>query len=136
LPIPGAGAPTCAPSSILVIGGNEAFRRGLVENLEDDGHPVIDCRSPQFLPPAETLASLDAILLDDPHSGDGWQFARSFHRHHPEIPIVVATVQCSAALARVAWSLGSLVHKPIDYDELHAFLHAVILRAARGGSLA
>jgi CheY-like chemotaxis protein len=116
----------------LIVAGEKSFRSGLAANLRDDAHGVNECDAPEALPRLEALASVDAVLIDYQPAGDWLRLARRFHRLHPRVPIVLATAQWAPPLERAARNIGSVVCKPIDYDELHELLHRLTLRARKG----
>jgi DNA-binding NtrC family response regulator len=114
---------------VLVLDNDETFRSGFVGNLRDDGHPVIEWRSPDTLPAIDALLPVDAIVMDYRNYGAAWLgLACAFHRRHPEVPIVLATAHWSPLLERTARRIGMVVRKPIDYDELHQTLHDLARR--------
>jgi CheY-like chemotaxis protein len=117
-------ARVCEQVTILVLDGEDNFCNGLVANLRDDGHPVLECHSPAALPPPESL-NVDALFIDIQGPGDRWMaFARRLHRRFPSVRIVLATAEWAPPFERVARTIGSLVYKPVNYEALHELLHA------------
>jgi DNA-binding NtrC family response regulator len=115
-----------------VVDDDVSFRVGLAANLEDDGHVVAPYGDPSEVP-AEVLRSARVVVSDYQMGAiDGLTFADGVHAAYPAIAIILATaywtVELEAEIA--ARSFVVLCRKPVDYDELHALVHAL----AEGGA--
>ena len=122
-----AGAAAGAGSlSVLLVDDDDTFRRGLADNLSEDGHSVFECPTPADVPPW-TLDEVNVVVTDfEMPEGNGLSFADRVHAAHPELTVVVLTANREAPLAHEAAMRGfvRLVYKPVDYQRFHHLLHA------------
>jgi DNA-binding NtrC family response regulator len=119
-------ARACAEIKILLIDDDENFRTALAANLRDDGHDVHEYGKPDDVPALAALGGFSVVLTDyQMPMKDGLAFADAFHALHPTVPIVLVTA-LSVRRRVVTPTQRDFVHwrrKPVDYDELHVFLH-------------
>jgi DNA-binding NtrC family response regulator len=104
----------------------DAFRNGLVANLEDDGHQVIECADPGEAPSLPQLADVGAVVVDyQMPQMDGLSFADALHAVHPNVPVVLATSYWTADIEEqiAVRKFVTLCRKPLDYDQLHDLIH-------------
>ena len=123
----------CSTITVVVVDDDASFRSGLAANLEDDGHPVRQYDDPRAVAPG-VLQDARLMVTDYQMADiDGLTFADNVHAARPEMAIVLATaywtVEMEALVA--ARRFIRLCRKPIDYDEIHALVHAL---AAAGRS--
>ncbi len=114
---------TCSDLRIVVVDDADAFRRGLVENLRDDGHVVREYADPLETGP---LDDVDVLITDfEMGSMNGIAYADLVHTAQPRMAIVLVTAYWTAELesAFATRPYGCLWRKPVDYDLLHADLH-------------
>lgn len=106
-----------------MIDDDDDFRHALADNLRDDGHEVIEARSPADLPPLGQLQPASALIFAD-QAEQGLPFCDHFHRQHVTVPIIFITPYRTAILDREARARKFLtvVCKPLDYEELHNLL--------------
>lgn len=115
--------------TVLLVDDDEVFRRGLAENLRDDGHVVLDYGGPGDVPPLSTLAEVTVVVTDYEMPGsNGMRFAEGIHAVQPQLPVVMLTADYGAPLqADIAGrSFVHLVHKPVEYHSLHQLLHVLV----------
>jgi DNA-binding NtrC family response regulator len=119
----------CGEIIVLVVDDDDAFRSAVVDNLRDDGHPVLECEAPSAVPPLAGLNQV-ALVVTDYHmpAVDGLAFADAFHAVHPGVPIVLVSAQWTADVSAQATARGFVhaLRKPIDYDDLHMLLHHLL----------
>lgn len=112
---------------VLLLDDDDAFRTGLGELLEQDGHPVRAFRSLADLPPLTELAPVAAVITDYQLSDqeNGLSFATRFHAAQPTVPVIILTAFGSDYLTRsvAAAAYLSLLRKPVHYDDVHQLLH-------------
>ncbi len=121
--------PACETVTVLVVDDDDSFRSGVAANLEDDGHLVYQFEDPRDVPPT----ALDAahVVVSDYQMAeiDGITFADGVHARRPELQVVLATaywtVEMEAEVAARS-SYVRLCRKPMDYDDLHQLVHALI----------
>jgi DNA-binding NtrC family response regulator len=114
----------CSGLRIVVVDDEETFRTALAENLRDDGHPVHDAADPLAV---GTLDGIDVVITDyEMDTMNGIAFADLVHFARPGVEVVLITAYCSPDLtaAIAERPFVRLHHKPVDYDALHAQLHA------------
>ena len=114
--------------TILLVDDDDAFRRGLADNLRDDGHTVLEYGGPDDIPPS-TLGNLNVVVTDYEMPGtNGLRFADHVHATRPSLPIVVLTAHRNAAfvIEAAARSFVHLVYKPVVYQRLHQLLCALV----------
>ena len=114
--------------TILLIDDDEDFRRGLAENLRDDGHLVREYAAPAEVPLAEVLG-VDLAITDYLMTGEnGLDFAQRLHASYPNIPVVLLTAFSTRDVEREAATSGfiSLLHKPVAYERLHHLLRSLL----------
>jgi len=114
---------------VLLIDSDEIFRNGLAENLRDDGHEVQEYTRPEETPEAPAFERINAVVIGHQATQrEALAFADQFHTRYPAVPIVMvmaySTGDAEADLGRRDFL--NLRSKPIDYDELHALLHATV----------
>ena len=121
----------CSAITVVVVDDDVSFRSGLAAILEEDGHVVGQYRDARDVPPAALLAA-EVVVIDlyQMVASDGLAFVDRVHAVRPEAAIVLATaywtVEIEAEVA--ARDFLQLCRKPIDYDELHTFLHRLAAR--------
>ena len=126
-PQPSAMSPSSVPQvslTILLVDDDDAFRRGLADNLRDDGHTVIEYGGPDDIPPG-TVGNVDAVVTDYEMPGtNGLRFADRVHAAQPSLPIVVLTAHRHApfVIEAAARSFVHLVYKPVVYQRLQQLL--------------
>ena len=114
--------------TILLVDDDDAFRRGLADNLRDDGHTVLEYSGPDDVPPPSTLGNLSVVVTDYEMPGtNGLRFADRVHAARPILPIVVLTAHHHAPFVHeaAARSFVHLVYKPVMYPRLHQLLCAL-----------
>jgi DNA-binding NtrC family response regulator len=115
--------------TILLVDDDDAFRRGLADNLRDDGHTVFEYTGPDDVPPPSTLGNVSVLVTDYEMPGtNGLRFADSVHAARPTMPIVVLTAHQHAhfVIEAAARSFVHLVYKPVVYQQLHQLLCALV----------
>jgi two-component system nitrogen regulation response regulator GlnG len=120
------------PLSVLLVDDDEAFRRGLADNLREDGHAVFDYAAPGEVP-VSTFGAVSVVVTDfDLPGNDGLSFADHVHAEQPNLPVVVVTAHpgALAIINVVARSFLRFVQKPVDYQCLHRLLHVLVAAAA------
>jgi DNA-binding NtrC family response regulator len=119
----------CGEIIVLVVDDDDGFRSAVVDNLRDDGHPVLECQDPSEVPPLAGLNQV-ALVVTDYHMPviDGLAFADAFHAVHPGVPVVLVSAQWTPDVTTQATTRGFMrvLHKPIDYDDLHTLLHQLL----------
>jgi len=113
---------------VLLVDDDDDFRRGLADNLRDDGHTVLEYGGPDDIPPA-TLGNLDVVVTDYEMPGaNGLRFADRVHAARPSLPIVVLTAhrQAPFVIEAAARSFVHLVHKPVLYQRLQQLLWELV----------
>jgi len=109
---------------LLLVDDDELFRGALAANLREDGFEVREYASGEAVPIGQ-LQGVQLVLTDYMmDKEDGLTFAQRFHRAHPEVPVIVITAFATAHLesAVEASDYLTLLHKPLDYEELLARL--------------
>ena len=120
------------PLCVLLVDDDEAFRKGLADNLREDGHAVFEYAAAGEVP-LSTLGSVSVVVTDfDLPGNDGLSFADQVHAEQPNLPVVVVTAHPGAltVINVVARSFVRLVQKPVDYQCLHRLLHLLVAAAA------
>jgi len=121
---------TCKDVRVVVVDDAEAFRHALAENLRDDGHPVGEHGDPRDV---GSLDGVDVLITDfEMRSMDGVAYADLAHTEWPRIAIVLITAYWTVELenALAVRPFVRLWRKPVDYDLVHAELHAWIEAAS------
>jgi DNA-binding NtrC family response regulator len=120
--------PPCTDVGVLIIDDDPPFRHGLAALLREDGHEVHDVEQAGDLPPLATLHWVAVVIADRQMVGeDAIVFADRFHGAHPGCPVVLVTPYRTPAMdAQVQARLFlHLAEKPVDYEHLHAEVHAL-----------
>jgi DNA-binding NtrC family response regulator len=118
----------CNEIGVLIVDEDAPFRDGLAALLREDEHLVRQYAGPQALPALETLSWVGILVaarwLPD---ADGLAFADRFHGAHPDCSVLLLTAyRTRTAEAEAALRpFIRLIEKPIDYDDLHAQVHAL-----------
>ena len=113
----------CDTIVVLIIDDDPSFRKGLAQNLADDGHCVHERALPTEVT-SEQLAAADVVVTDF-QMGDGITFAEHVRRLRPKIQTLLATAYWTVDMEAAA-ALRPYIHlcrKPTDYDTLHARIH-------------
>ena len=121
-----AGQPPSTEWVVLLLDDDEGFRNALAENLRDDGYHVTEYATAHEVPPLTALSEVRAVVTDyDMPGTNGLTFADMFHAVYPNVPIIMVTGVCTKSLEAQAAVRGfvSLLHKPIEYDQLYHLLH-------------
>jgi two-component system response regulator GlrR len=108
---------------ILVIDDDEDFRRGLAENLRDDGYAVQEYAAAGEVPPQ--LSGIDLVITDYWMAGEnGLSFAHRFRTEHPSVPVVMITAHSTPEVEKEAAASGfiSMLHKPVRYEHVHRLI--------------
>ena len=106
--------------TILLVDDDEDFRRGLAENLRDDGNTVQEYAAPGEVPPQ--LPGIELAITDYLMAGEnGLSFARRFHRLHPSVPVIMVTAYSTPEVEKEAAASGfiSVLHKPVRYERVY-----------------
>jgi two-component system, NtrC family, response regulator AtoC len=114
--------------TVLLVDDDDAFRRGLADNLREDGHTVLEYGGPDDIPQA-TFGNLNVVVTDyDMPGTNGLRFADRVHAARPSLPIVMLTASRQAAfvIEAAARSFVHLVYKPVVYQRLHQLLCALV----------
>jgi DNA-binding NtrC family response regulator len=121
---------SCEALSVLLIDGDDSFRRALAGSLSDDGHRVTDFAAPLALPLPARLASVQVVIADCQGTPGGLSFADELHGAHPLLPMILTTASWTYHLATEAARRDylRLLRKPLDYDELHDLVHRLCTR--------
>jgi DNA-binding NtrC family response regulator len=118
----------CAERPIILVDDETSFRLSLSEMLRDDGHEVFDYPSATAVPAFATLP-FEAILLTDFEmpGPNGVELADAFRRVRPSAHAILLSAYTvpavDGAVATRPWL--RFVMKPLDYDVLHALIHAL-----------
>lgn len=125
--------PDCPVIRVLLVDDEDAFRTSLAEMLAEDGHEVLAYSCPPDVPLVDVLSAVTVVITDYEMPGqDGLAFADAIHAHRSMLPVLMVsayrTATIEAEAARRAWL--SLLPKPLDYDDLHAFVHALVESSA------
>lgn len=118
----------CRDIGILLVDDEASFRVALAEMLRDDGHEVRDYGLPADVPSLQDLVGVAILVTDYQMPGKtGLDLAEEFHAHHPGTPVVLVTAYQTPGLDTQAVDRPYLriVQKPVDYDAIHALIHAV-----------
>ena len=124
-----------APSNnlcVLLVDDDEVFRRGLADNLREDGHAVFEYAAPDEVPQS-AFDAVSVVVTDFELPGhDGLGFAEHVHAVQPRLPVVLVTARpdALASMDARARSSVSLVQKPVDYQRLHRLLHTLVAATA------
>jgi DNA-binding NtrC family response regulator len=121
---------TCNDIRVVVVDDAATFRHALAENLRDDGHSVREHADPREV---GSLDDVDVMITDfEMGSMDGVAYADLVHKARPRIVVVLITaywtVEIESALALRPFV--RLWRKPVDYDLVHAELHAWVEAAS------
>src|SRR5574337_651897 len=85
--------------TVLLVDDDETFRRGLADNLRDDGHGVFEYAAPSEVPPLPTLGEVHVMVTDyEVPDSSGLCFADFVHAVCPAMPIIVLTTHWEASL--------------------------------------
>ena len=112
--------------TIVLLDDDESFRSALAENLRDDGYHVVEYATAHEVPPLTALGEVGVVVTDyDMPGTNGLTFADTFHAVYPSVPIIIVTGVCTKNLEAQAAARGfvCLLHKPVEYDQLHHLLH-------------
>lgn len=117
---------TCNDIRVVVVDDAETFRHALAESLRDDDHSVREHADPREV---GSLDDVDVLITDfEMRSMNGVAYADLVHAAQPRIVIVLITaywtVEIESAIALRPFV--RLWRKPVDYDLLHAELHASV----------
>lgn len=127
----------CSDVVVLLIDNDEMFRDALGELLRDDGHPVLAAASIEDVPPLDRLSEVKLIITDyQRRRPTALALADALRRNGLMIPVMLVTTFPTALVeAEVARrEYVHLVHKPVDYDELHRLVHRLVGGADPGVS--
>jgi DNA-binding NtrC family response regulator len=116
---------TCAAIVVLLVDDHPAFRNGVAANLSDDGHPVHECADPADVTTAQ-LSATNVVVIDPVReSSEGAVFSEDLHHARPDLAILVLTAYWTVEVEATAVTRPYMhvCRKPIDYDELHAWIH-------------
>lgn len=121
---------SCAASPVLILVDDEAtFRLALAELLRSDGHTVLDYASPATLLAFENIPK-DALLVTDFEmpGQNGVELADTFRRARPTSRVMLVSGYSDGAIdpAIAARPWLRFMPKPVDYNELHAMIHAEV----------
>jgi len=117
----------CKELQILLIDDEPDFRSALATILREDGHVVREFASPTDLPPLAELADVRVLITDYDMPGEnGVAFAARFHAMYPSALVVLITGDWTRWPEEYsgAYTYLHVCQKPVDYDHLHAELHA------------
>jgi len=106
---------------------------GLAANLRDDGHVVSEYPAPSAVGDGAALDDIRVVVSDYQMAPqNGLVFADAVHAAHPAMAVVLVTAYATPELeAEVdARPFLRLCRKPIDYDHLHDFIHALARSSA------
>jgi DNA-binding NarL/FixJ family response regulator len=113
---------------LVLIDDEDGFRKGLAENLREDGHVVCDYPNPTAMPPLAELGTVSLLIVDYlmPYENGLW-FAERFHHAYPAVPILMVTVYPGRWLEDLAARRPflSVCYKPLDYAALKWLLPPV-----------
>jgi DNA-binding NtrC family response regulator len=121
----------CQDIVVVLVDDDATYRDGVATNLADDGHVVHQCASPVEV----TSAQLDAahVVVTDFHMADvnGITFADELHRARATLAILLVTAYWTVEVetAAVLRPYLELERKPVDYEALHARIHALATAA-------
>jgi DNA-binding NtrC family response regulator len=121
--------PPCSEIQILLLEDEPALRFGLAGLLGDDGHEVFAYACPDELADAGRHVGVSVVITDyDMPKEDGLTFADRFHAARPDAPIILVTAYATLALdAEVQLRpFLTVLSKPVEYDRLHALVHALV----------
>lgn len=112
---------------MLLVEDDDAFRIGLETNLVDDGHPVVAHASVGALAAGAPIQADVAILDYELPGANGLAIADALHAAEPDTAIVLVTAYWTADLEEqlARRTFVGLCRKPVDYDDLHALVHAL-----------
>jgi len=117
----------CRSIRVLLVDDDEDFRSGLAAILRDDGHDVRECANAAEVPDADDLDDIEVLITDYEMPGqDGCALADRFHEAHPHAPVVMVTGHRHCAAGPGAREFLRRLPKPLDYEELHALIHALV----------
>jgi DNA-binding NtrC family response regulator len=122
------GAARCA-FRVVLVDSDRDFRNGLAENLRDDGHTVDELDTPTSLPAIESFDTVAALITEyEFPNGTGVALLDQINAAHPGIAIVLLTTHRAGYIDSLANCRNFLhvVRKPLDYDDLHSFIHTLI----------
>ncbi len=114
--------------TVVLVDDDENFRRGLAENLREDGHTVHEYTMASQVPPFGTLGEVGVVVTDLEMPGkSGLIFADQVHAVHPGVPIILLTAHPAGGLVAAAASRSflRLLYKPFEYSELQRLLHSL-----------
>ena len=84
--------------------------------------------APTELPPLAQLPGVELAITDYLMMGEnGMSFARRFHESHPSVPVILVTAYSAAHVPKeaAASAFVSLLHKPVDYEQLHRLVEDI-----------
>ena len=116
----------CGEIVVLIVDDDASFRSGVAANLADDGHVVHEHAAPAKLP-REHLDAADVVVTHfHMAEADGIAFADGVHRARADVPVLLVTAYWTVEVEAAAASRPyvHLYRRPIDYDDLHARIHA------------
>jgi DNA-binding NtrC family response regulator len=122
---------TCEAIVVLLVDDHTAFRNAVAANLTDDGHPVHECADPADVTTAQLSATTVAVIDPVRESPNGAVFAEDLHHARPDLASLLLTAFWTVVVeaTAVAHPRVHLCRKPIDYDELHAWIHELAAAA-------
>lgn len=119
--------PSCEQIVVAIVDDEASFRSAVAANLSDDGHVVYEHATPAAVPLAHLLAAHVVVTHFHMAEADGIAFADGLHRMRAGVPVLLVTAYWTVEVEAAA-ALRPYVHlcrRPIDYDELHAHIHAL-----------
>lgn len=122
---------TCGDIVVLLVDDDAAFRSGVAANLADDGHVVHEHAAPGEVA-SDRLQAADVVVTHfHMAEADGIAFADAVHHARPRVPVLLVTAYWTVEVEAEA-AIRPYVHlhrRPIDYDDLHARIHAATAAA-------
>ena len=125
-------------AQILIVEDDRALLRGLVENLEYDGHAVSHVLRGDEALPSIAAARPDLLILDVMLPGlSGFEICRHIRRHDRRLPILLLTARSEDVDKVMGLDLGAddYLTKPFSLSELQARVRALLRRADTHGGL-
>jgi CheY-like chemotaxis protein len=83
-----------APPKVLVVEDDDGLRAVIVDHLQEAGFEAVPiCSGDEALTYLRDGGKLDVLFTDirTPGATDGWEVARAFRDHDPNLPVLYAT---------------------------------------------